>query len=303
MTSFQINRLIHSGKREHVLLGLQLVSLAVHVDPPNPATGSSHGSSGRLAIKVWSMLVEGGSARIIGKILGMRRRNKEGMAQYGTKDPMDRPGKELDITGLESAAHSTTDIRHAALHLILPLLSLPAFHAHAKTIIPSVYSNLSADPPITIYRILTALWSAITGPSGGLARRSALALLDENAVEHLLSLLSQEVIESTSGRTVADMTMCFLVGVTATPGQGICFPDEGWYPRWSADDKLRELEGEGDGMERGGRNKDGKMRKGLHNRILSNVVKKVGARAVGGNGKVGDWVIEVLQACPELVAG
>lgn len=32
---------------------------------------------------------------MLGKVLGMRRRNKEGTVGYGSKDPLDRPGESF----------------------------------------------------------------------------------------------------------------------------------------------------------------------------------------------------------------
>jgi len=283
-THEQLNRLVQSGKRDHVLLGLQLAAAAIHVDLPDASAGPS-GSAGRLAAKVWQVLVDGGSAKIMGKLLGMRRRNKEGTVAYNpSKDPLDKP-----------------DIRHAALHLILPLLSLPALHAHAKSILPGLYNGLAGDPPMTIYRVLTGIWTAINGPSAGLSRKTAIALLDENAIEKLLELVNREVVEPTTGKTVGEMTLAFLDVTTTIPGQGICFPDEGWYPR--RNDRNEEDDEDATGASNVRDWREGRMRRGLHNRILSNVVRKLGARVVDDQGRIGDWVIKVLQACPEIVAG
>lgn len=183
----------------------------------------------------------------------------------------------------------------------MPLLSLPTFQTYTKQILPQLYSNLSGDPPATIYRILNALWAAIIGPSGGVGRRNALTYLDEKALENLLGLLSREDVEQKTSKTVADMTMAFLEGVTTVPGQGICFPDEGWYPRTQREDKKQENDRSNDQGDRF--NAGAAARKGLHNRILSNATKRVGAKVVEGQGRVGEWVIKVLTACPELVAG
>ena len=267
-----------------MLLGLRLAAAAINVDLPDAAAGPS-GSAGRLAAKLWQVLVDGGSAKIMGKLLGMRRRSKEGTVAYSPlKDPLDKP-----------------DIRHAALQLILPLLSLPSLHVHVKSILPGLYNGLSGDPPMTIYRVLTAIWTAINGPSAGLSRKTALALLDENAVEKLLELVNREAVDPITGKTVGEMTLAFLDVTTTVPGQGICFPDEGWYPRRNDRNDDDEADAKGASNVRDWR--EGRMRRGLHNRILSNVVRKLGARVVDDQGKIGDWVIRVLQACPEIVAG
>ncbi|KAL7418746.1 hypothetical protein Q5752_006429 [Cryptotrichosporon argae] len=250
-----LNRLIASGRRENVFAGMSLASAATNVDPPDPATNLC----GRLAVRLWTLLADGGSAKAFGKLLGMRRRTKEGNADYGGKDPLDRP-----------------DVRHLALGVVLPLLSTQGFHTYAKGIMSAVYSGLASDPPITISRVLTALWQATHLPSPGIARRISLVLFDESALDHLLKLLPR--IDEHDGRKVGDTVASFLYSVTADPSRGICFPDQGWYPRTDGD------------------------KRGVHNRILGNVVNKLGGRAVD-DARIGEWVVKVFAACPELVAG
>ncbi|ORY24442.1 ribosome 60S biogenesis N-terminal-domain-containing protein, partial [Naematelia encephala] len=265
-----LNKLVQSGKREQVLLGLHLAATVVQFDRPDPAA-ASHGASGRLAIRMWGVLVEGGSVKGLGKLMGMRRRGRDGVADYGDKDPLDKP-----------------DVRHALLQIILPLLSSPAFQVHARQILPGLYSNLSTDPPITVLRVLNAVWMAVTAPTPGVARRISLTLLDERALESLLGLLAREDIETSTGRAVGDIVGAFLQGVTCSPGRGLCFQDEGWYLRDSgAAENTSPHERE---------------RRGLHNRILANVIKKVGAK-VADETRLGEWAINLFQACPELLAG
>ncbi|WWC58327.1 uncharacterized protein I303_100867 [Kwoniella dejecticola CBS 10117] len=282
-----LNRLCQSGRRDDAYHGFLLAAAAVAVDPPT-ATSIGSSTSGRLGLKVWSVLVEGGSVRGIGKQMGMRRRNKEGMVGYGEGDPLDKP-----------------DIRHLILRTILPLLSTSAFQAHARSILPSLYSGLTADPPMTIYRILTSIWNAISGPSVGLNRRTSLVMFHEKSLEHLWQLLSRQDVENTTGKTVSDIAEAFLEGITTVPGQGICFADEGWYLRRKSDENSAPSHGDGDAINEGGintgRNDDWKQ--GLHNRILGNVVRRVGNKAVDDDGRVGSWMTKIFEACPELVAG
>ncbi|OCF73524.1 hypothetical protein I204_05367 [Kwoniella mangroviensis CBS 8886] len=281
-----LNRLCQSGRRDDVYHGYLLAAAAVAVDPPTSTTmGSS--TSGRLGLKVWGVLVEGGSVRGLGKQMGMRRRNKEGMVGYGESDPLDKP-----------------DIRHLILRTVLPLLSTSTFQAHARTILPPLYSGLSADPPITVYRVLTALWNAISGPSIGLNRRTSLVLFHEKSLEHLWQLLSRQDVESSTGKTVSEIVEAFLEGITTVPGQGICFADEGWYPRRTTDGNANANEGN-NGTAVNGTNDDrhDSWKRGLHNRILGNVVRKVGNKAVDDDGVVGNWMTKVFEACPELIAG
>nr|ODN91496.1 hypothetical protein L204_05480 [Cryptococcus depauperatus CBS 7855] len=269
-----INYLIQSGKRDDTFHGLLLASAAISVDPPAMPT-SSTSMRRTLGIKVWNTLVDGGSVRGLGKQIGMRRRNKEGAIGYGDTDPYDKP-----------------DIRHLILRLILPVLSQPSFFPHAKAILPQLYSNLSQDPPITVYRVLSALWSAIEGPNASQNRKIALVLFQEKSIEALWEMLGSEDKEKITGKTVSELVSAFLKGITAIPGKGICFPDEGWY--------LRRVESKGD-SEKAERNDA--WHQGLHNRILGNVVRKVGNKVIGEDSLVGNWILKVLNAAPELVSG
>ena len=291
-SSMQLNGMIQSAKRDQSLIALRLAAAAVHVEPPSIVSSRS----ANLSVKVWSCLVAGGSSKLFGKLLGKRKRTKDGTLPYGASDPLDRPGEDL---GTQSGRASSwrLDIRHAVLHIILPLLSTPVLLASVKSMLHPLYSNMPADPPVTVYRILQAIWSAISTPSQGIARKTALALLDERALEHLLSLLSHHDTEPTSGKTVSEIALAFLEAVTATPGQGICFPDQGWYPRRSNWDKEEEPEAGPSRLPAEG------SRDALHNRILSNVMRKVGSKVVDDDSKVGEWAAKVFAAVPELVAG
>jgi nucleolar pre-ribosomal-associated protein 1 len=161
---------------------------------------------------------------------------------------------------------------------------------------PPIYSQLDQDPPITVFRVLTAIWDAITLSSPGVSRRISLALVNESSIDFLIRILGRTDIEGTSGKKVGDVVKGFLEGVTTNPGRGVCFVDDGWYPR-ELDAKSKDDE-EGD---RGSR--EDKEKKRLHNRILANVIRKVGARVIDDDGKLGDLVKEIVLACPELVAG
>jgi nucleolar pre-ribosomal-associated protein 1 len=89
----QLNQMIQSGKREQIIAGLSLASALINMEPLDPMVGATgHGASSTLPIRVWNMLVEGGTVKGLGKLMVMRKRNKEGTADYGDKDPMDKPG-------------------------------------------------------------------------------------------------------------------------------------------------------------------------------------------------------------------
>ena len=85
--------MINSANRETTLAGLSLAAAAMQVDKPDPSSSSASSSSGRLALRLWTSMVEGGVVKNLGKMLIMRKRKKDGTAEYGKKDPLDRPGK------------------------------------------------------------------------------------------------------------------------------------------------------------------------------------------------------------------
>ena len=99
------------------------------------------------------------------------------------------------------------------------------------------------------------------------------------------------------------MAQSFIEGVTTKPGRGICFVDEGWYPRRAKEGVLARLGMDDEDDREMHLSMEEKMRRGLHNRILSNVVRKLGGKAVDDSGRVGEWAIKLFDACPELVAG
>ncbi|RXK38093.1 hypothetical protein M231_04652 [Tremella mesenterica] len=277
-----LNYLIQSDKRDECLNGVELAAAALHVDLPRASDG--HAESGRLSLRVWSALAEGGNLKRIGKMLAMRRRNKEGMPEYGDRDPLDRP-----------------DIRHALLHLILPMFPTPLFQAHARLVMPSIWSHISSDPPITVYRILDAAWTAITAQTSGLGRRTSLVLLNESAIEHLLQLLVRQDTEPITGKKVGEIVSAFLDSVTIVPGRGVCFPDEGWYPRQPTDDDAKRSFADQE-YHNPRSDPEERLRRGLHNRILSNVVRRLGPKVIDEHEQIGEWVVKVLRSCPELVA-
>jgi hypothetical protein len=69
---------------------LTFVAGVVILDPPTVST--SHGSSGKLSLRMWSTLSDGGSVKSMGKMFGMRIRNHEGKPLNDGHDPLDRAG-------------------------------------------------------------------------------------------------------------------------------------------------------------------------------------------------------------------
>ena len=89
--SLQINRSLQSERRDLIQATLSFVAAVVQLDPPS--IGVNQGSGGKLSIRLWSVLSDGGSVRGMGKMFGMRIRNQEGKPLYDSHDPNDRAGE------------------------------------------------------------------------------------------------------------------------------------------------------------------------------------------------------------------
>ncbi|KAJ9109209.1 hypothetical protein QFC21_000538 [Naganishia friedmannii] len=298
----------YSNYRDHAQLGMGLTTALAYVDPSmisslstTSITASNRGSDSsahvtRLTLKVWTTLADGGCLKALPKLLSMRR--KGGFAI--DSDPLDRP-----------------DIRHLTVHFLLAYLSHPLFLAASKQLIPPLFANMKDDPPLTLYRIFQALWNNLNASgSPGVNRRTAVALLTEQSIEGILRLYGrdnrEEATVRTGNTTPAEMAHEFLLKTCTKPGVGICFPDQGWYKR-KGKAKLAELltgtDGEAAGLgfddeeEQEGRKEAGIFGIGMvHNKVLGNVVRKVGPKTVD-DARMAQLVEQVLRACPELVAG
>lgn len=196
-----------------------------------------------------------------------------------------------------------TDIRHLALELIMPMLGHISFAQSARQIMRPFWSNVQEDPSRTILRILSGVWRAIsTQPTPAMNRKVSLTLLDEAAIESLMKLFARrDSDEEIHGYNPSEMAYNFLLAICTKPGTGICFPDEGWYRRkgkGKASDMAADAEAH-DGPSTASASTAGS---GLHNRILANVLRKIGPKTVE-DGQYASLVEAILRACPELVAG
>lgn len=249
------------------------------------------------------------------KLLSMRR--KGGFAV--DTDPLDRPGEFLISSQHRNSLLTflNTDIRHLTLRFMEPFFSHPLFLAASKQIIAPLFSNLKDDPPLTLYRIFQALWSHLNASgSPGVNRRTAVALLTEQAIEGILKVYGRdnadEATSQTGDATPAETAHQFLLKTCTKPGMGICFPDQGWYKRkgkarltdvmtgdkWE-DSAIGTVEEDEDASRREG----GIFGIGMvHNKVLGNVVRKVGPKTVD-DARMAQLVELILKACPELVAG
>lgn len=96
--------------------------------------------------------------------------------------------------------------------------------------------------------------------------------------------------DSEQGSIPADLVHHFLLAITTHPGSGICFKDQGWYPREYLGDDIIPRD-EDPKPDRGGK---------IYNKILANVLKLL---KLNEDSRQQELAFKILQACPELVAG
>lgn len=82
----------------------------------------------------------------------------------------------------------------------------------------------------------------------------------------------------------ADLVHHFFLAISTHPGTGVCFRDNGWYPRGE------NSEPEGDGKRQGK----------IYNKILANFLKTL---KVNEDLRQQELAIKIVAACPELIAG
>lgn len=253
----QLMRLVTAQAQDQAQLGLGLLSSLAHID------------SERLRGRVWMLFVEGGGMRALPRLLATRRRS------ISTVATLDHP-----------------DVRVLACHFLSPFLAHPPLVAGlTDKILKPLFHGLVHDAPSMVVLTLEAVWRAlVASTSRSTNRQTAVALLTESSLEGLIALYTRDDVEEdaiiTKGlsRTVADVAHHFLLAVCTQPGQGICFPDQGWYPR-------RTTAEEDD---------PSSPARGVHNRTLQRVLRGLGGKAVD-DARLSALVVAIFGACPELV--
>ena len=104
-----------------------------------------------------------------------------------------------------------------------------------------------------------------------------------NDTFQLLKIYERSSREGSNSNIVpADVVHHFLLAICTHRGIGICFADNGWYPR---------QDNESEGTDREDR---------IHNKILAGVLKML---KVSDDARQQELAVRILQSCPELAAG
>ncbi|TFK65850.1 hypothetical protein BDN72DRAFT_178326, partial [Pluteus cervinus] len=157
----------------------------------------------------------------------------------------------------------------------------------------AIFKGLHQDHYTVVRRVLEICWSGIW-QDAKVKRTLKISLFSETTVSHLAKLYERIISDDDEpDHVVADLVHHFLLAICTHPGTGICFKDNGWYPRGylEEEDPVKHDEDEEPRKGTGGR---------VYNKILGNIVKTL---KVNEDPRQQELAMKILQACPELVAG
>lgn len=213
--------------------------------------------------------------------------------------------------------YSSKDIRTLAMMIILSFFS-PHSSPQVKSVmleqhrdvILSIFKGLSSDSYSVIRHTLEVLWSNLW-QDHKVKRTLKIGAFGETTIQHvrqprhffshasdlfsqLLKIYDRATSEGSDTEQIpADVVHHFLLAICTHRGVGICFADNGWYPRTEGD----SVGAVGD---EGGISGSAQLGGKVYNKILANALKTL---KVNDDARQQELALKILQACPELVAG
>jgi len=207
---------------------------------------------------------------------------------------------------------ASPDIRVLSLNFLLSLLLSP--HLPTKlailsqsSVIRAMFKPVPEDHVLVVQRLLQAWWE-IWFLEKRIARGTKVAAFTSDVVGEILKLyssaLSRKVYTGGAGESAGiegysarSLGHHFLISILTVPGAGLCFQDQGWYPRGFESETVEDVE-EGGGR-KGGAGGGG----GVHNKVVREVLRTIGSEGlVGDEDGVAELVLKILEGSPELVA-
>ncbi|PBK72194.1 hypothetical protein ARMSODRAFT_932579 [Armillaria solidipes] len=151
----------------------------------------------------------------------------------------------------------------------------------------SMFKGLSQDHYSVIRRVLEVSWAGIWSEPK-LKRTLKIGVFNETTVAQLAKVYDRVGSEDDDPEHVpANIVHHFLLAICTRPGTGICFKDNGWYPR----DVEDAQDDEEVPKSRGGK---------LYNKMLANVLRSL---KVNEDMRQQELSLKIMSSCPELVAG
>ncbi|KAI5805134.1 ribosome 60S biogenesis N-terminal-domain-containing protein [Geopyxis carbonaria] len=155
-----------------------------------------------------------------------------------------------------------------------------------KTWISAIFKHLKADSPAVVSELLDSLSKRVINEKE-IPRATKTNVFNEWVLAHILSLYSRnELVKVSRGgkdddKKVSELAHEFLLTVCTTPGNGICFLDQGWYPPGYA----------GVDEKRGAHK--------VYNRALASFASSV--RPYADTSQL-DLLLDIFKTCPEIIA-
>lgn len=198
------------------------------------------------------------SAGVSTRLLSMRRRGRRGA-----------PPPPVSL--------HDADIRVQYISLLLAMLTQtfsPALKALlidlGSEFLPAVIRGLVGDAPVVVQWVLLVVHEDLMRDNA-VSRTTKVRFMNEATCAALIRLYARQ--DAAEGApAVADVAHHFMLSCTTHPGFGICYADDGWYPRESEAP--------------------------LYNKVLAGVVKQLSIEDL----RQQELLLRILASCPELVA-
>ncbi|CCA67773.1 hypothetical protein PIIN_01597 [Serendipita indica DSM 11827] len=278
-------------------LGLPIVKTLL--SPTSSRRLNSHLNSAQtdlvlVALKVWNALSDYGggmeklkvyeqfmwSNKSLFRLFHMRRKGQIDLSV----DPFIKPDiRTLYIMFLLSFVRSS----------VAPTIKA-TFLETQREIFLAIFKRISEDPYPLVKTILEVSWEGIWRDNK-IKRTVKIGLFGEQVLSQLTKLYARASLETPDPESKpADVVHHFLLAICTKPGIGICFKDNGWYPRDTGDDQDAEEDLERPSAQQGSSGSK------IYNRILGRFIKTLRPTE---DARQQELALRILQACPELVAG
>ncbi|KAK0455710.1 ribosome 60S biogenesis N-terminal-domain-containing protein [Desarmillaria tabescens] len=207
------------------------------------------------------------------KLMNLRRKSKTDESL----DPLAKPDiRTLYILFLLSFVDTNTPVPVKVVFL----------EQHRDAFV-SMFKGLSQDHYPVIRKVLEVSWAGIWSEPK-LKRTLKIGVFNETTIAQLAKVYDRVDSEDEDPEHVpANIVHHFLLAICTRPGTGICFKDNGWYPR----DVEDAQDDEEVPKSRGGK---------LYNKMLANVLRSL---KVNEDMRQQELSLKIMSSCPELVAG